>query len=102
MLCLTAQIAQMQSTFSAAPLKHELENLLSYKDEKDSFLLACVELPYVLPVLQERSELCREAVELQAVLQPQLCNSLVTVAVWAGLAVLMQADELEMNHEGAS
>lgn len=71
--------------------------LFSRADEKGPFLFTCVEFPYVLPVPQERSELRREAVELQAVLQPQLGDSLVAAAVWAGLAVLVQADELETN-----
>lgn len=71
--------------------------IFSREDEKGPFLFTCVEFPYVLPVPQERSELRREAVELQAVLQPQLGDSLVAAAVWAGLAVLVQADELETN-----
>lgn len=71
--------------------------IFSRADEKGPFLFTCVEFPYVLPVPQERSELRREAVELQAVLQPQLGDSLVAAAVWAGLAVLVQADELETN-----
>lgn len=60
-------------------------------------LFTCVELPDVLPVLQERPQLRRQAVALQAVLQPQLRNGLVPWALGVTLAALLQADELERD-----
>lgn len=58
-----------------------------------------VEFSDVLPVPQQRSELGRETVPLQTVLQPQLGHSAPAVTVPAltirtALAVLVQADEL--------
>lgn len=54
----------------------------------------CVELPDILSIPKQRSELSREAVALQAMLQPQLCNDTLIHAISAALAVLMQVDEL--------
>lgn len=58
------------------------------------FLLTCVELPDVLLVLQQRLQLSREAVELQAVLEPQLRNGSVVDSVGAPLSILVQVDKL--------
>lgn len=59
------------------------------------FQLTCIEFPDVLLVLKQRLQLRRQAMELQTVLEPALCNGSVTEAVGVRPPILMQADELE-------
>lgn len=59
-----------------------------------SRLLTCIEFPDVLLVPKQRLQLSRQAVELQTVLKPELCNGAVADAVWGRLSVLMQTDKL--------